>query len=513
MRQRLFRLLSTLFAASTALAQAPAGSAPPAVAPPPPAAEVLLVRGVTLIDGTGAEPRAETSVRIEDGRIVAVGGVAEVTAPEGARVIEGEGRFLIPGLWDSAVQLDDSEMWHYSPPDEAREQLLSLCVAAGVTGVRCFGGDLERLHEWRARIQLGELVGPRILCSGPWLDGASPVKPGAIEAENTGVGRQKLDRVADSGADFAAVYSRLRTDVFLAIADRARERGMPLAGRVPQLVEAIPAAEAGLTVQVTLGAYVRAMYDRDEMQRQIMAIPIEISLEERRLRQIEVFFSGVVPELRDRLFRTLRNKGVFVVPALVVQERRGDLDPRDERVARYLPYVPEHMREWWKPENNPDLKYLSESWKRGEAAIFGHYVELVRDLHAAGVQILAGTDFGSNPLVVPGFALHDELEHLVSAGLTPMEALLAATSLPARSLGLAGDLGTVEVGKLADLVLLDANPLEDISNTRRVAGVVTGGRYLAREDLAALLAATVKTSTVPARVGPDGRLHVGDEPR
>jgi hypothetical protein len=309
------------------------------------------------------------------------------------------------------------------------------------------------------------------------------------------------------------VYSKLRADVFLAIAARARSRGFPLAGRVPQLVDVLQATEAGLAVQVSLGAYVRGMYDHEAMRKSIMAIPVELPPDERRLRQIETFFGGIEPELRDRLLATLRDAGVFVVPTLVVQQRRGTLDPTDPRVRPYLPFVPEHLREWWKPANNPDLRNLSEGWKAGEAAIFEHYVDMVGHMHAAGVQLLVGTDCGSNPLVVPGFAVHDELELLVSAGLTPMEALRAATALPARSLGLAADLGTVEEGKLADLVLLEADPLEDIANTRRVRAVVAAGRIYDRERLSQLLAVPGETMTLPARVGPDGKLQIVGPPK
>ncbi len=421
----------------------------------------LLLRDITLIDGTGASPREHVSVLVRSGVIEAVGESLEVP---GARIVEGRGRFLIPGLWDTHV--------HLSVADEAT---LGVLVANGITSVRDMGGDLDILDAWRARIERGELTGPRIFRAGPTVDGPKPEVPFRLTVTNPEEAKAAVTRLRTLGVDFIKIHNAVPRDAFFALAAEARLQGIPFAGHVPMTVEPAEAAEAG--------------------QRSVehIATLIEGTYSARFANETAAF--GAMPQwLEDEvpaLAKTFARQGTWFVPTIVAYDlraRRAELAALPDPRTRYAtPPLRKYWDQWFPlTERDRDPEGIA---RRKRFVELGK--EMTRRMHEAGVAIAAGSDLAGRD-VLPGFSVHDEIGLLIDSGLTPMEALLAATSEAARLLQATATVGTITPGKAADLVLLDGDPLADVKNVGRISAVVLRGKLLEREDLDRLLGAAAR---------------------
>ncbi|HYO11840.1 MAG TPA: amidohydrolase family protein [Thermoanaerobaculia bacterium] len=425
----------------------------------PAGAPALLVRDVTLIDGTGAPPRQHASVLVRSGIIQEIGDAASLQVPRGAQVVEGRGRFLIPGLWDAHVHLSYGD-----------ETLLGVLVANGVTSVRDMGGDLEILDTLRARIDKGELVGPRIFRTGPVVDGPKPGVPHRLTVTGPEEAREAVARLQGLGVDLIKIHNAVPREAFFALAEEARRRGLPFAGHVPMTVEPAEAAGAGQRSVEHIATLIEGTY---------MA---RFANEPAALEAMPRWMEEEVP----RLAAIFARQGTVFVPTIIAYDlraRRGALaDHPDPRVR----YVSPALREYWDlafPLNARDRDPASLALRR---KFVEDGLEMTRRMHEAGVAIAVGSDLAGRD-VLPGFSVHDEIALLVAAGLSPLEALRAATMEPARMLDVAGTLGTIAPGKTADLVLLEGDPLVEIRNVGRIAAVVLRGRLLRREDLDRLL--------------------------
>lgn len=436
-------------------------TAPPRATPPVP---VLAITGATVVDATGAPPREGMTVVIEGDRIREVAPSGAVEIPRRAQVVNAAGKYLIPGLWDTHVHLSF-----------ASADALPLFIAHGVTSVRDLGGRFETVRAMRERVRSGEAMGPRIFTSGATLEGAAwmraahqllpPDDPMWAAAPRVTVSRENARAVVDSlvaeGVDLIKARNVWGED-FLALAAATERVGIPLASHNPNRVSMLDAVRAGL--------------DSFEHAESIWGD-----------------FDTLSTPARQRMFEQVAETEVLVAPTLMadvgyaspegailaaVADTLGRLDPRSRT-------LPEPMRAAW-------AEALRQRKLHGAApeGTFEKITRDVRSMNEAGIPMLAGTDVGAIPLVYPGAGLHEELQLLVDeGGLTPMEALQSATRNPPRFFGRGDQTGTIEPGRAADLVLLDADPLADIRNTQRIHAVVLDGRYLGREALDALLAA------------------------
>ncbi|HET9228863.1 MAG TPA: amidohydrolase family protein [Thermoanaerobaculia bacterium] len=419
------------------------------------AGNTLILRDFTLIDGTGAPPREHVAVLVRNGVIEGIGDDLEV---RGARVVEGRGRFLIPGLWDVHVHVSFGA-----------ETDLGVLVANGVTAVRDMGGDLEVLDAWRARIDQGELVGPRIFRAGPTVDGPKPGLPHRLEITNAEEARAAVTRLQKLGVDFIKIHNAVPREAFFALAAEARKQGIPLAGHVPMTVEPAEAAEAGQHSVEHIATLIEGTYQT------------RFANETAAIEGMPRWAQDELPVLAE----TFARHGTWFVPTIIAYDlraRRADLADNPDPRSRY---VSPSLRKYWEvfpltdrdrsPENIARRKQFVEVGK-----------EMVRRMHEAGVPIAVATDLAGRD-VLPGFAVHDEIALLVASGLTRMEALRAGTSEAARLLNVSETVGTIVPGKAADLVILDADPLEDVKNVGKISGVVLRGRLLERADLDRLL--------------------------
>jgi imidazolonepropionase-like amidohydrolase len=424
---------------------------------PPPRVAIL---HVTIVDVQSGELRPDHTVLIAGDRIETVGPATRLRVPAGATVVDASGRYLIPGLWDMHA--------HTGGEPGTRDIHFPRWVAHGVTGIRDMAGDCNepcgatetraaQVHQWRHAIAAGTLIGPRIVASGPIVDGPQPLHAGSMAVSSEVEARRAVQQTGERGADFIKVYSLLPRAAYFALADEANRQRIRFAGHVPISVTVEEAARAGQASMEHLYGIAEACSAREAEIREGTA---EALSQPGATSGIELAFlvdgalslalEGFSEEKCAPLLSRLADQRSWQVPTLVEVRARKAMFFSDEAIHNSL--------------------------------------VMVGALHRAGVPILAGSDAGDPSEI--GSRLHVELSLLVEAGLPPLEALRAATWNAAEYLNLPGYVGAVQRGALADLVLLDANPLEDIGNVRRISAVILNGRYLDRQALDDLLVAS-----------------------
>ena len=387
-----------------------------AVLPPP--VSSIAITGGTVVDVTGRRPpQANSTVVINDGKIAAVGPPARVKVPAGATIVNASGKTIIPGLWDMHAHFEQVE---WGP----------IYLASGVTTVRDVGNEFEFITAVRDAVASGKGIGPRMLLAGI-VDGAGPNAMGAIRATNADEARAVVRRYHDAGFLQIKIYSSITLPVIRAICAEAHRLGMTVTGHVPDGINAFEAIDAGMD-QINHAEYISAVAYPDP----------------------------------SKIVAAMKAHKTVLDPTLALYELLAR--PFNQPIATFEPGIDHVARELATP--------LAGFGSPPESARFRHQrfmddVKVVGILHKAGVPIVAGTDQS-----VPGFSLHREIELYVQAGFTPLEALQAATIVPARVMGKDFDSGSIDVGKRGDLVILDASPLTNIANTRKIYRVVTNGR-------------------------------------
>jgi len=462
-------------------------------------AVAFAITHVTVIDVAGGPSRSDATVVVRGNRIASIGSGDSAIVPGDARVVEGRGKFLIPGLWDMHVHA----AWR-----ETAEPFAELFVANGITGIREMWGDLGVIRDWRSHVADRDGARPRIYAAGNLVDGPNPVWPNSNRAADAREGRELVRSLRRDGADFIKVYSRLPRDAYFAIAEEAKTLGIPFAGHVTIAVTAAEASDAGQrSIEHLTGVALGCSSLEDEIVRQVATVIASRGwvAASGLARGLGGLIDSTYDEARCRsLAERFRRNETWQVPTLTVRYNITHLeDPALERDPR-LRYVPQFVRQRW-ADRSATIESGPAAAAAGQQALQRREVAITGLLFRAGVPILAGTDV-SNPYCLPGFSLHDELARLVDAGLTPLAALQAATLNPARFLHATDSLGTVEVGKLADLVLLDADPLADIHNTSRIAAVVANGRLIDSAERERLLNDAAGASGSMMRRPPPGRV-------
>lgn len=429
-------------------------------------ASAVAITHVTVIQGPASEPMKDQTVFVRGDRIVALGKNSETKLPPGVRIVNGRNKFLLPGFWDSHVHLT-----------LAGEPVLQLFIANGVTGVRDMVGDPATLRDWKDRITRGSLVGPRIKMAGLAIESADwltvipkldqifklhlsdTILQGRIGVKTGEEARNAVDRIADQGMDFVKFRTMPSRDAFLAMAAEAAKRKIRFVGHEPNVVNLAEAASAG--------------------QRSIEHLPFMSMVKDSA-------------EARKATFATLARLGTWVDPTLVaaagyrgvpdeavlkvVDDKSNALDPRRK-------YLSPSLLEFWRAQIVIKQVEEPQDWPALRQQGFSDLAEMRK----LGVPVVVGTDLGA-PLVYPGFSLHEELALLVQkGGFSPAQAIEDSTLQPAKLLGLENDLGTVQPGKLADLVLLDRDPLLDIANTKAIVAVIADGKFYDRPALDAML--------------------------
>jgi len=402
-------------------------------------AATIAIVGGTLIDATGAAPVPDATVVIHDGRIVAVGPRSKIRIPRHANVIDARGKTILPGLWDMHAHFEQVE---WGP----------IYLAAGVTTVRDCGNEFEFITAVRDAIAQGRGLGPRLLLAGI-VDGTSKYTLGVEGVDTPQQALMWTDRYHAAGFQQMKIYSSVKLEELKIIADEAHKLGMSVTGHVPEGLTAYQAIEAGQDQINHIG------YIADIMR---APLPENATRLERNKAVVNIDLGS--PEAQKAL-AFLKDHHTVVDPTIALSEfftattakPPSSFEPGVNKVA---PELAEQLTDVGPPTDRSEM----------EEKIFQKDLAIVGALHKAGVPIVAGTD-----QTVPGYSLHREIELYVQSGFTPMEAIQAATIVPARAMRFQKESGTIEKGKRADLILINGNPLDDIHNTRNVEYVITNG--------------------------------------
>lgn len=412
--------------------------------------------GVNVIPADGDRVLEDYSVIVEDGRIVAMGPRASTSPPTDATLIDGTGKYLIPGLADMHIHLMNQEFMttliQKDDPMQPIENMLYLYLANGVTTVRVMAGYPELLT-LRDAIARGEVLGPRLILTTPMFDGKKPIWPAPLsrpiadaEAARTAVQEAKSD-----GYDMIKVYTLLGRDAYDAVIDEAKKVNLKVVGHVPVMVGLEHALESGQNEITHVEEYWRFTRDySDEVIAKFTAMTAKSG----------VWFSPTLTTYRDQM-----------------TDAKTVLNRSENR------YVDPLVLDFWTTRiNQLATAYENPSAVKHAQNLAGFMRGLVKSMYDAGVPLLTGTD-ALNPAAMPGFSMHRELEEFVNVGIPNHEALRAATSGPAEFMEETEEWGTVATGRRADLVLLNANPLEDIANTKKIEGVMVRGQWLTSESI------------------------------
>ncbi|MEO0556836.1 MAG: amidohydrolase family protein [Bacteroidota bacterium] len=433
----------------------------------------LVIRGVTLIDGTGAPPLPNASVVVEGDHIVAVGRAGEIEIPDGMPVEDAHGRFLLPGLIDVHVHalVPTCEPTPAGPLATGFDWDLSTGLMAallrfGITTARSPATPTRLGVAMRDSIAAGAVQGPRLLVSGELINDHR-MSPEVI--------REVVRQQASAGVDYIKLYSRLRPDAVRAGVAEAHVQGLPAIGHL-QATTWTEGLDAGIDHLTHAAPWTEDMLSVAG-RRQYRASSASASSMRARIDWLEALDpSG--PEV-NAVVAALVEHDIFLDPTLVAFDTKFSYDSAAARpvAPRYrsnpnvnaVPGLPDV----WTQCGTPTYAWTPNDFQRAEAA-WPTLLELVKQYHDGGVRLTAGSDT-PNAWVIPGEGLHRELELLVDAGIPPEEVLQIATRNGAEALGLLNEIGTIEAGKQADLLLLTADPLDNIANTRQIAWVMQAG--------------------------------------
>lgn len=416
--------------------------------------ETVVITSVNLIDIETGQISPETNVVIQNGRIVSVGRPLDDSISPPVEFLDGSGGYLIPGLWDVHVHLSYQ-----------RESALLALVANGVTYVRDTGSHLSDIDSWRDQIAAGEIVGPEIMRAGPILNDREFNEYQRSVANETEA-RAAVRQLHAAGVDFIKLHRRTSREAYFAIAEEAKRLNMPFVGHIPMTVTPLEATNAG---QATI-EHSETLFEGTFMATASNDLAADIA----HWRE---------SPKAESLFRAFVDNGTAFSPTLVVWQEvldaleTTDVDPRRIYVSQSAKEVGDEILQ--------EMRGGGSAFVTERKRILSESAKVVGLANEMGVPILAGTDLAAG-YVYPGSSLHNELVMLVGAGLSPLEALQAATLNPA-NLFPSLQAGAVKPGNRADLLLLDANPLEDIRNTQKIRAVVLQGKVLDSTDLDELL--------------------------
>lgn len=433
-------------------------------------AQTITIINATIINVSNGKATPSSTVIINGNRIASINHSNKPSAQTG-RIIDAKGQYLIPGLWDM-----HTHVYFDKTAGDGSDLILPLFLAFGVTGIRDMGSNLDSILKAREDVAAHKLLGPRMIVSGPMLDGPKSSYQAVIPIRTPQDGRNAVDMLKRRGADFVKVQSFVPRDAYFAIADETKKVGIPFEGHVPDSVRASETVSAGQrTFEHLIGIFEASSPDEDKYLT--------------GKKSPGMFLATYSPTREAAIIQLLAKNQVWQCPTLFWERGQWLVDAIDYSKDPELAYA---GRSWvmklWPDLQKSILKSLDTDPLPVRQKFVIHELGIVKRLHAANVPFLAGTDTPAGVDVIPGISLHLELQRFVAAGFTPLEALQTATLNPAKFYHRLNDYGAIEPGRIADLVLLNANPLDDIANTTKISGVIADGRYITREDLGNLRA-------------------------
>lgn len=425
----------------------------------------IALTGGTLVDVRTGETIENSIILIDGDRIADVGAVDKIQMPSSARRIDASGKWIVPGLMDMRAHVSHE-------PDLPFEMYL----AKGVTTIRDPGSDVTLSRLLRMELDSGKRIGPRYFFAGPLLDGIPPVWPGgSILVDTPERAVSAVNFLIDQGVDFVKVYNNVQERELIEIIKTAHARGVRVAGHVPRTITMTRAVELGMDCLEHVRITARELLSPEEADK-LDFLPYGT-------REVLLWQSfDLNSEKMQKLISFLGDKKVFMDVTLIADYGLV-IDPADEIKDPNNHFLPEEVFEAWKSYPQPEVYKVPLEVKRASAASFEKRMKFVGLCFQAGVRIITGTDGAGLGNLLPGFALHRELKMLSDAGMNPLDILRATTITSAEALGKEKDLGSIEKGKLADLLILEKDPLSDIKNLDSIVLVFKGGRDFKPDDL------------------------------
>jgi imidazolonepropionase-like amidohydrolase len=435
-------------------------------------AQTLRIANATVVDVATGKLTPNATIVVQGNRITSVS-TAKTGPSSGAQVIDARGAYVIPGLWDMHTHSFFSDN-----PAEGTDLVLPLFVANGVTGIRDMGSALDPVLKARADVAAHKIVGPRMIVSGPMLDGPKVAFPASVAITTPAVGRRVVDSLKGRGVDFIKIQSGVPREAYFAIADEAKKIGIPFEGHVPDAIRASEAITAGQrSFEHLIGIFEASSPDEDKYIKDKYT---------GGTKRPGAFLATYDPAREAAIIKQLAAAKLWQCPTLFWERGQWLVDTVDVAKDPDLAFAAKSWVASWPKTRASILDGLSSDPLAVRTKFVAHELDIVRKLHAASVPFLAGTDTPAGVDVLPGVSLHLELQRFVAAGFTPLQALQTATLNPAMYYNRLNDFGSVSAGRVADLVLLERNPLDDIRNTRTIRAVVADGRYLSASGIDSL---------------------------
>jgi len=445
-----------------------------------------VIQNITTIDAVnGAHENRDVVIR--DGKIIKVAETEDLSGIENIEIIDGTGKYLIPGLWDAHV--------HFSYDEELTPAMFDLFLLYGITSVRDTGAEIGYVKEWKDRALANPLEAPRVMIAGPLLDGmpnvydgSSPGRPllseGFATVDEITEGIYRLDSL---GVDFLKAYEMLTPEQFEEVTHLGRELGLKVTGHVPLSMDVISASNAGLnSMEHMRNLELSSASNADELLQERRQMLIDGKDDEGgELRssihsaQRERAIQNYDDQKNDEILAVLAQNETWQIPTLALNLGATELHYTEPEWVETFSYLPQSVEANWREsaEGRADSEISEFRIEQSEWLL-----NMAGKIHNASVEIMAGTDTPIG-LLTPGKSLHRELQLLVEAGLTPMEALKTATLNPARYFGMEDELGSIEEGMWADLIILNSNPLDNIQNTEEIHTVIKQGNVLDPDQL------------------------------
>jgi imidazolonepropionase-like amidohydrolase len=436
-------------------------------------AQAYLLTDVTVIDVEKGLAIPGQTITVVGEQIETISAQGEAEKPKSARVIDGSGLYVIPGLVDAHVH-------YYDAPVFGR-----VLMAKGVLLTRDMGMPNEYILSLRNELNHGTKLGPEMVAAGAMLDGSPPVIPTiSLAVQSPEEGRAAVQKQAEAGADMIKVYSNLEKEVFLAILDEAAKTGLKVVGHVPDAIGIEEAAEAGqASIEHWFGfEKVLASLLGEEPQYTYTGIGSGFAYLLR--------LGEVDPQALTALYQRLKASGVTVDPTVVTFKNWPDVDSLQLKDLAGGEYISQNLLSMWKTQWAGQTEFPDIFWQ--------NWAQMVKGMNEADVPLMVGTDLMC-PGLVPGFSVHEEMAIWQEAGIPEADILRSATLVPAQLMGLGDRLGSLSVGKIASFVLLRANPLEDIHNAEQIEGVFLRGQYFDRQALDQLLKEAEDLAKQPAQ--------------
>ena len=444
----------------------------------------FVLHDINVVDVKKGTIVSNQVVIIEGDRIKEILALSKYRKSGKDSVIFLTGKYVLPGLWDM-----HTHVW-------MAESFFPLFLANGVTGFRDMFGSVQQLRTWRKAIAAGNKSYPDFYFSGPIVDGPKPIWPGSVAVSNTYQAKAAVDSIKNIlKTDFVKVYSLLPRASYFAIAEECKKLKIDFVGHVPNLVTALEAANAGQKCLEHLTGVLEVASDSSDKYYKVLraqdagTVKADLGTDTSLLNRIErrkMLVRTFNEEKLKSIAKELAAKHTWICPTLIVNYNIANLDDTLLATDSRMKYISNFMKNFWNPKQDFRFRSATKEFFEVGRMEFEKKMQSIPILHAAGVKLLAGTDT-PNPYCFPGFSLHDELEWFVKAGLSPADALRTATINPAIYFSQEKNFGTVDIGKIASLVILDKIPLEDIHNTTSVQMVILRGAIMDRKKLDELL--------------------------